>query len=218
MLKKHLCFTSFSLVTVFVLGAVILSGVPTAHAMKSDTEVAIFAGGCFWCVESDFDKVPGVLETVSGYTGGKQDNPTYKTVTAGGSGHYEAVKIVYDPKKVTYDKLLHIFWRSVDPTDDGGQFCDRGESYKTAIFAKSDKQFKLANASKKIIEKAKLLEDPIVTPIVKAGPFFSAETYHQNFYKKNPVRYNFYRFSCGRNARVKSIWGKEAYSGIPKKK
>jgi peptide-methionine (S)-S-oxide reductase len=190
----------------------------TVHAMKSEKGVAIFSGGCFWCVESDFDKVPGVLETISGYTGGTQNNPTYKTVTAGGSGHYEAVKIFYDPKKISYEKLLHVFWRSVDPTDDGGQFCDRGHSYKTAIFAKGDEQLKIANASKKVIGKAKLLKDPIVTPILKAGPFFRAEEYHQDFHNKSAVRYNYYRYSCGRNARVKSLWGKEAYSGIPKKK
>ena len=190
----------------------------TVHAMTSEKGVAIFAGGCFWCVESDFDKVPGVLETISGYTGGTQNNPTYKTVTAGGSGHYEAVKIVYDPKKISYKKLLHVFWRSVDPTDDGGQFCDRGHSYKTAVFAKGDEQLKIANASKKVIGKAKLLKDTIVTPILKAGPFFRAEEYHQDFHNKSAVRYNYYRYSCGRNAHVKSLWGKEAYSGIPKKK
>jgi len=189
----------------------------TVHAMKSKKGVAIFSGGCFWCIESDFDKVLGVLETISGYTGGTQNNPTYKTVTAGGSGHYEAVKIVYDPKKISYKKLLHVFWRSVDPTDDGGQFCDRGHSYKTAVFAKGDEQLKIANASKKVIGKAKFLKDPIVTPILKAGPFFRAEEYHQDFHNKSAVRYNYYRYNCGRNARVKSLWGKEAYSGIPKK-
>ncbi len=181
-----------------------------------DKGTAIFAGGCFWCVESDFDKVPGVLETISGYTGGHKDNPTYKNVTAGGTGHYEAVKIVYDPEKVSYEKLLHIYWRSVDPTNDGGQFCDRGQSYKTAIFAKNDEQLKLAKTSKVMIKEAKLLKLPIVTPILKAGKFYPAETYHQNFYKKSPARYNFYRYRCGRNAHVKTIWGKEAYSGIKK--
>lgn len=190
----------------------------SVHAMKGDKGVAIFAGGCFWCVESDFDKVPGVLETISGYTGGHKADPTYDSVTAGGSGHYEAVKIVFDPKKINYKKLLHIFWRSVDPTDDGGQFCDRGHSYKTAIFAKNDEQLKLAKASKAMIKEAKLLKDPIVTPILKAGTFYPAEKYHQNFYKKSPVRYNYYRHRCGRNAHVKSLWGKEAYSGIPMKK
>ncbi len=195
-----------------------LTAISSAHAMKTDKAVAIFAGGCFWCVESDFDKVPGVSETISGYTGGKLDNPTYKSVTAGGTGHYEAVKIVYDPKKVSYEKLLHIFWRSVDPTDGGGQFCDRGKSYETAIFVKDDNERRLAEASKKNIEKSGVLKRPVVTPIEKAGPFFPAETYHQNFYKKSPARYNFYRFSCGRNARVKKLWGKEAYSGIAKKK
>ncbi len=131
---------------------IVLTAISSAHAMKSEKAVAIFAGGCFWCVESDFDKVPGVLETISGFTGGTLDNPSYKNVTAGGTGHREAVKITYDPKKVTYEKLLHIFWRSVDPTDGGGQFCDRGKSYETAIFVKDDNERRLAEASKKTLK------------------------------------------------------------------
>jgi len=217
MITKHLKALSCIRFIVLLFTTIAISLSP-ANAMKGETGIAIFAGGCFWCVESDFDKVPGVLETISGYTGGTQNNPTYKTVTAGGSGHYEAVKIFYDPKKVSYEKLLNIFWRSVDPTDDGGQFCDRGHSYKTAVFVKGDEQLKIAKTSKAMIEKKKLLKDPIVTPIIHASVFFNAEEYHQDFHNKSPARYNLYRYSCRRNKRVKSLWGKEAYSGIPKKK
>ena len=186
----------------------------TNTALPKGAEVAIFAGGCFWCVESDFDQVPGVLRTVSGYTGGSVKNPTYDTVTAGGSGHREAVQIVFDPKKVSYAQLVEIFWRSVDPTDDGGQFCDRGESYKTAIFATSAEQKRIAEASKNRLAKSGILKRPVVTPIEAAGTFYPAEGYHQNYYKKNPLRYKFYRYSCGRNARIKEVWGKQAMRGI----
>lgn len=176
---------------------------------------AIFAGGCFWCVESDFDKVPGVLKTTSGYTGGTVDNPTYKQVTYGSTGHYEAVRIVYDPEVVSYERLLEVFWRTVDPTDDGGQFCDRGDSYRTAIFATTTKQLEAAKASKAELEASGKLGKPVVTPVLEAKEFFDAEGYHQNYYKTNPVRYKYYRFSCGRDKRVKSLWGDEAYGGIP---
>lgn len=174
-------------------------------------EVATFAGGCFWCVESDFDKVPGVERTVSGYTGGHVENPTYKQVSHGGTGHREAVQVFYDPEKVSYDELLDVFWRSVDPTDSGGQFCDRGESYKTAIFANSPEQRHLAEASKKKLEESGVLSEPVVTPIETAGPFWPAEEYHQDYYKKNPFRYKYYRYSCGRDARLKKVWGEEAH-------
>ena len=175
---------------------------------------ATFAGGCFWCVESDFDTVPGVLRTISGYTGGTLIDPTYKQVTAGGTGHLEAVRIFFDPKKVSYGTLLEIFWRSVDPTDDGGQFCDRGESYETAIFANSADQKRLAEASKQKLQASGVLKRPIVTPIETAGPFYPAEDYHQDFYKKSSLRYRIYRYGCGRDARVRKLWGKEAYRGI----
>ncbi len=178
-------------------------------------QIAIFAGGCFWCVESDFDKVPGVVRTISGYTGGHKKNPTYKSVVRGGTGHYEAVKIVYDPKKVSYKKLLYVFWRTVDPTDAGGQFCDRGHSYKTAIFATTPEQRKLAEESKKKLQASGTLKKPIVTPIRSASTFYNAEKYHQNYYKKNPVRYKIYRYGCGRDARVEDLWGSEAHGGIP---
>lgn len=181
------------------------------------TETAIFAGGCFWCVESDFDHVPGVLTTTSGYTGGTVADPTYKIVTAGGSGHYESVQITFDPETISYAKLLDIFWRTVDPTDDGGQFCDRGASYKTAIFTTSDEQQKIAEASKRDLVESGKLKAPIVTLVAPATEFYPAEEYHQNFYEKSPVRYKFYRFTCGRDAKVESIWGDEAHRGITEK-
>ena len=185
-----------------------------AHAASAQQlEKAVFAGGCFWCVESDFDKVPGVVSTVSGYTGGKTKDPTYRQVTAGGTGHYEAVEITYDPAKVSYETLLAAFWRSVDPTDGGGQFCDRGQSYATAVFVANDKERTLAEASKKTAQK--LLDNPIVTPILAAAPFYEAEDYHQDYYKNNPLRYRYYRFSCGRDRTVKDLWGEHAYEGIP---
>ena len=185
-----------------------------AHtASAQQLEKAVFAGGCFWCVESDFDKIPGVTATISGYTGGKTKDPTYQQVTAGGTGHYEAVEITYDPAKVSYDALLTAFWHSVDPTDDGGQFCDRGQSYETAVFVANEKERSLAEASENAAQK--MVDKPIVTPILAAGPFYAAEDYHQNYYKKNPLRYNYYRWGCGRDNRIKEVWGKHAFEGIP---
>jgi len=195
------------IVTAVLIGA--LNG--GLHA--AEVKTATFAGGCFWCVESDFDRVPGVLKTVSGYTGGIVPNPTYQQVTAGNTGHFEAVEISYDPGQVSYAELLRAFWRSVDPTDAGGQFCDRGDSYRTGIFVSNDEERRLAEASKQDAEAS--LGKPVVTGIVAAGPFFPAETYHQDYYKKNPVRYRYYRWACGRNRQVEEVWGEEAYEGIP---
>jgi peptide-methionine (S)-S-oxide reductase len=179
-------------------------------------EIATFAGGCFWCVESDFDGAPGVVKTISGYTGGLLKDPTYKQVSVGGTGHIEAVEIHFDPTKTTYQKLLDVLWHSVDPTDAGGQFCDRGQSYETAIFTHSDAQKRIAEASKKMLMKKAGLKEPIVTPIRVAPAFYPAETYHQNYYKKNPLRYKVYRYGCGRDARLRELWGKEALRGIGK--
>ena len=184
-----------------------------ATASAQDLATATFAGGCFWCVESDFDHVPGVVETISGYTGGTSENPNYSQVTAGGTGHREAVRITYDPTKVTYEQLLTAFWRSVDPTDDGGQFCDRGRSYETAVFVHDDEQRQQAEMSREQAEAD--LGRKIVTPIEDAGPFYPAEDYHQDYYKKNAVSYNFYRWRCGRNQWVEDLWGDQAYKGIP---
>jgi peptide-methionine (S)-S-oxide reductase len=195
-----------------ILTAVLLGTL--GHGLHAqETKTAIFAGGCFWCVESDFDHVPGVVETVSGYTGGTVPNPSYAQVTAEGTGHFDAVRITYDPSQVGYADLLTAFWRSVDPTDPGGQFCDRGDSYRTAIFVADDEERRLAEDSKKTAEEA--LSKPIVTAIAAAGPFFPAETYHQDYYKKNPMQYHYYRWACGRNKRVEELWGEQAYEGIP---
>ena len=191
------------------------SALADAEAVAADDlPVAVFAGGCFWCVESDFDSVPGVVETLSGYTGGDLDNPTYRQVSKGGTGHFEAVRIRFDPQQVSYERLLHIFWRSVDPTDAGGQFCDRGDSYRTAIFVADAEQRHLAEASKEELERAGTLEASVVTPILPLGAFHGAEDYHQDYYVKNPLRYRYYRFSCRRDARVRAIWGDQAHAGI----
>lgn len=167
--------------------------------------VATFAGGCFWCVESDFDKVPGVLETISGYTGGHVANASYEQVSSGSTGHAESVEVIYDPSKVTYQQLLTYFWHHIDPTVKDRQFCDYGNQYRTAIFVHNDEERKLAEELKKKVEAE--LKVPIYTQIVDAGPFYKAEEYHQDFYKKNKVKYEFYRWNCGRDQRVKQIWG-----------
>jgi peptide-methionine (S)-S-oxide reductase len=182
-----------------------------AEPKEMHYDTAIFAGGCFWCVESDFDKVKGVVETTSGYIGGDAPDPTYKQVSAGGTGYLEAVRIKYDPAVVTYDELLTAFWHSVDPTDNGGQFCDRGSQYKTAIFYVDERQKETAEASKAALEKTKPFSAPIVTDIRPAKTFYPAEEYHQNYYEKNPLRYKYYRFACGRDGRVEELWGKPAH-------
>ena len=186
--------------------------VPTNEPAEVELAEAIFAGGCFWCVESDFDKVTGVVDTISGYTGGTVENPTYKQVTYKDTGHYEAVKVVYDSNVVSYSELVEYYWRHVDPTDAGGQFCDRGDSYRTAIFAKPGEERVIAEASKAAIEESGILADPVVTPILNADTFWRAEEYHQDYYEKNPLRYNYYRRSCGRDKRVKDVWAKELVS------
>jgi peptide-methionine (S)-S-oxide reductase len=193
----------------------LIASIVALAPMKSfanDTEIATFAGGCFWCVESDFDNVPGVLDTLSGYIGGSSDNPTYKNHMR--NGHREAVQITYDPAKVSFERLLHIFWRSVDPTDAQGQFCDRGHSYTTAIYANNEQQQQLALASRQSLIDEKVIDAEIVTPVENATQFWPAEDYHQDYYLKNPIRYKFYRTSCGRDKRVSAIWGEMARDGI----
>ena len=186
-------------------------GWPVATLAQPDkTGIAIFAGGCFWCVEADFDKVPGVLETISGYSGGKVDNPTYEQVSSNRTGHAEVVRIRFDPAKVSYDQLLAVFWKSIDPTTRDRQFCDSGSPYRTAIYAVDDQQLKAAQASVAALEKSKPFKEPIVTQIEKASRFYPAEDYHQDYYKKNPVRYKYYRASCGRDARLEQLWGPQA--------
>ena len=190
----------------------VLSHFPQA-ASAQELQKAVFAGGCFWCVESDFDQIPGVVATVSGFTGGTTSDPSYPQVTAGGTGHYEAVEITYDSSTVSYEELLTAFWHSVDPTDDGGQFCDRGKSYETAVFVANELERSVAEASKAAAQD--MIDNPIVTPILATGPFYAAEEYHQDYYTKNPIRYKFYRWNCGRNQRVEEVWGEHAYEGIP---
>jgi len=169
---------------------------------------ATFAGGCFWCMEPPYDKLDGVISTTSGYTGGQKTNPSYREVSAGGTGHTEAVQVVYDPKKVSYEKLLEVFWRNVDPTDAGGQFCDRGDQYRTGIFFHDDDQKRVAEISKAAVEKSKPFKQPIVTKLVAATEFYPAEDYHQDYYMKNPIRYKIYRGGCGRDKRLEELWGK----------
>jgi peptide-methionine (S)-S-oxide reductase len=169
-------------------------------------KTATFAGGCFWCVEADFDKVEGVISTTSGYIGGRTANPTYEQVSAGGTGHAEAVAIVFDPAKVSYQKLIDVFWRNIDPLAKDAQFCDHGSQYRSAVFYHDEEQRALAEAAKAKV--AARLKQPIYTEIVAAGPFYKAEDYHQDYYKKNPLRYKFYRFNCGRDARLEELWGK----------
>jgi peptide-methionine (S)-S-oxide reductase len=168
---------------------------------------AIFAGGCFWCVEADFDKVEGVLSTTSGYTGGRVANPTYRDVSRGGTGHTEAVEIAYDPARVSYEKLLDVFWHNHDPLAKNRQFCDRGEQYRAAIFYRTDEERRLAEASKGVHQAR--FKQPIQTEITAAGPFYKAEDYHQDYYLKNPIRYKFYRYNCGRDARLQELWVKQ---------
>ena len=183
---------------------------PAAQAQGGvQKATAIFAAGCFWCVESDFDKVDGVLETISGYTGGSKANPTYEDVGSGTTGHAEALQVVYDPAKVSYPKLLDYYWRHVDLLDGGGQFCDRGNQYRPAIFTSSNEQKKLAEESKAALEKSGRFKQKIAVKIVPATAFTPAEDYHQDYYKKNPLRYKLYRTGCGRDARLEKLWGSE---------
>ncbi|MDD9858992.1 MAG: peptide-methionine (S)-S-oxide reductase MsrA [Nitrospira sp.] len=198
-------------IVVFVL---ILAGVLVATSRPSMSEtqqgksaVATFAGGCFWCMEGPFDELEGVLSTTSGYTGGETDNPTYEQVSAGGTGHTEAVQVVYDPQTVSYRELLDVYWRNTDPTTPDAQFCDHGDQYRPAIFYANDEQRQVAEASKEDIERTKTFSASIVTEITPATTFYPAEEYHQDFYTKNPIRYKIYRWNCGRDARLKELWG-----------
>lgn len=177
---------------------------------QAEEAVAIFAGGCFWCMEPPFDKTEGVLDTISGYTGGETANPSYEDVSSGGTGHIEAVKITYDRAKVSYAELLHIFWRNIDPLRENAQFCDEGAQYRSAIFYLDEEQKEEAEKSKRELEASDRFKHPIVTEIREAAAFYPAEAYHQDYYLKNPARYTYYRWSCGRDARLKQLWGDEA--------
>ena len=205
----------FRIILVLVVGLLpsLISAQQTDDNVKTaagQNKTAIFAGGCFWCVEADFDKVSGVIKTISGYIGGRKNNPTYRQVSAGGTGYTEAVQITYDPTKVSYNQLLDVFWYSIDPTTRDSQFCDHGSQYRTGIFYLNAQQQKLAQASKMALMKTKPFKAPIVTEITKAGKFYAAEDYHQDYYTKNQYRYKYYRYSCGRDQRLKQLWGKAA--------
>jgi peptide-methionine (S)-S-oxide reductase len=184
-----------------------LASAGVASAEPPSTAVATFAGGCFWCMEPPFDALDGVISTTSGYTGGHTVNPTYEEVSAGGTGHAEAVQVEYDPKKISYDELLEVFWHNIDPTAVNRQFCDRGSQYRSAIFVHDEQQRQAAERSKADLEQTKPFAGEIVTEIVPAGPFYAAEDYHQDYYEKNPLRYKYYRFRCGRDARLEELWG-----------
>lgn len=180
-------------------------------ANKANYPKATFAGGCFWCMEEAYEHVPGVVSAVSGYMGGTVKNPTYEQVSSGRTGHMEVVQVQYDPSKVTYEKLLDTFWHNVDPTQADGQFCDHGSQYRSAIFYQGDEQKKLADASRAAVTKTKPFKGDIVTAILPAGEFYPAEDYHQDFYRKNPARYKFYKTGCGREARLAQLWGRAAH-------
>lgn len=212
-MKPHLRWIALAgLVALAVLPRVALTVDTTAPAAASSkTAVATFAGGCFWCMEPPFDALPGVLSTTSGYMGGAVRNPTYAQVSAGGTGHAEVVQVRYDPAKVSYDKLLEVYWRNVDPTVTDRQFCDVGNQYRTTIFVHDEAQRQAALASRAALEKSKPFAAAIVTPIAEAGEFWPAEEYHQDYYRKNPVRYTYYRNGCGRDRRLKELWGSTSH-------
>ena len=198
---------------VLSLGVILLLSGDTAYSASqstgpTETAKATFAGGCFWCMEPPFDKLDGVTSTISGYAGGEKKNPTYEEVSAGNTGHAEVVQVTYDPKKITYEKLLEVFWRNVDPLTPNRQFCDVGSQYRTAIFYHDETQKRLAEESKKALSKR--FKEPIVTEIVAASEFYPAEDYHQDYYTKNPLRYKYYRYNCGRDQRLEALWGPPA--------
>ena len=191
-----------------LLTAIAANAQTTKPAAGAATAKAIFAGCCFWCMEHPFDVLPGVVSTTSGYIGGQKKNPTYEEVSSGRTGHTEAVQVVYDPKKVTYERLLDVFWHNIDPTVKDQQFCDHGSQYRSGIFYVDDEQKRLAEASKAALDRNKPFSAAIVTEITRASEFYPAEDYHQDFYLKNPLRYKYYRSGCGRDARLKQLWGK----------
>ena len=202
----------YKLFLLLVLGGGLLVGMNSpsiSETAKGGQVIATFAGGCFWCMEGPFDELDGVLSTTSGYTGGQTVNPTYEEVSAGGTGHAEAVQVMYDPQKISYQELLAVYWPNTDPTTPDAQFCDHGSQYRPEIFYHDDKQRQSAEASKEEIKRTKTFSAPLVTEITQATAFYPAEEYHQDFYQKNPIRYKFYRFTCGRDARLATLWGDE---------
>ena len=211
---KKMIVTIFSLVLGLVGSTAGLAGSDAGKNApakgEGSPEKATFAGGCFWCMEAPFDKLPGVISVTSGYTGGRLKNPAYEQVSAGGTGHAESVRIVYDPARISYGRLLEVFWRNIDPTVKDRQFCDVGDQYRSGIFYHSGEQRRIAFESRAALGKSKPFKAPIVTEIVPASEFYPAEDYHQHYYKKNPIRYRYYRGACGRDARLRELWGSSA--------
>ncbi len=195
-----------------MMGLSVTLVVITTVIAASNVEKATFAGGCFWCMEHPFDEIPGVVSVASGYTGGWKKNPTYEEVSAGGTGHAESVQVVYDPARVSYEKLLNVFWHNIDPTAKDRQFCDSGHQYRTAIFYHNEEQHRSALRSKALLEKNKTFKEPVVTEIVQAAEFYPAEDYHQHYYKRNPIRYKYYRYRCGRDQRLRELWGDSGHA------
>jgi len=194
----------------FLLSAAVLLLAPLPRSAAGAEAKATFAGGCFWCMQPAFDRVDGVVSTTVGYTGGHQKNPTYEEVETGQTGHAESIQVTYDPAKVSYAKLLDVFWHNIDPLTANGQFCDHGNQYRSAIFYHDEEQKRLAQESKKALEASGRFTQPIVTEIVAATEFYPAEEYHQKYYEKNPLRYRYYRYGCGRDQRLQEVWGKDA--------
>ncbi|HSW64373.1 MAG TPA: peptide-methionine (S)-S-oxide reductase MsrA [Dissulfurispiraceae bacterium] len=192
---------------ILVLGVFIMTMIAEAAEMK--VEEATFAGGCFWCMEPPFEKLEGVKDVISGYTGGQKVNPTYEEVSSGTTGHAEAIRVIYDPARVSYQKLLATFWRQIDPTDAGGSFVDRGSQYRSAIFYHNEEQRRLAEQSRAELGKSGRFLKPVVTEIAEAGVFYQGEEYHQDYYKKNPIRYRYYRYNSGRDQFIKKNWGEQ---------
>lgn len=209
-MKKHRNIARIVLILLFAFSLFAEALCSAGQAVKGRLEKATFAGGCFWCMESPFDRLEGVISVTSGYTGGQKKNPTYEEVSAGGTGHAESVQIVYDPARIGYAKLLDVFWHNIDPTVRDRQFCDVGTQYRSAIFYHSPGQKRFAEESKMLLEKTKPFTAPIMTEIAPASEFYPAEDYHQHYYKKNPIRYKFYRLGCGRDRRLNELWGAAA--------
>ena len=192
--------------------ALVAAMIPVVAPVSAEDqrEEAIFAGGCFWCMEKPFDSLDGVISTTSGYTAGQVKDPTYKQVSAGRTGHAEALKVVYDPTKVSYEQLVEVFWVNIDPTDAGGQFCDRGDQYRSELYYSDDEQQRVAEASLARLQSERPFKEPIVTKLTQAETFYPAEHYHQDYYQKNPLRYRYYRYACGRDNRLEALWGDRA--------
>ncbi len=209
-MKTHTFLALLLISSLLVLSVTGTANGDADQAGGSGLAKATFAGGCFWCMEHPFDKLEGVVSTTAGYTGGHKKDPTYEEVSAGGTGHTEAVQVVYDPKKISYAQLLDVFWINIDPLTPNRQFCDGGSQYRSGIFYHNEEQKRLAEQSKKALENSKRFQQPIVTEINPTSEFYVAEDYHQDYYQKNPVRYHVYRFGCGRDKRLEELWGKPA--------